>query len=49
MTAEEIQTILQEHLNHLRKMKSEDKPTRYWVGAIDCVEILAEKLGVDVE
>ena len=49
MNENQIQMILQNHKEHLLECKRNDEPTIYWVGALDCVECLAEKLGVELE
>lgn len=46
---DEIRIVLQEHKNHLLECKRTDEPTPYWIGALDCVENIAEKLGIELE
>ena len=51
MNNDEIRLILQTHKNHLRECRRNDDGTMnvYWIGALDCVDNLADKLGVDLE
>lgn len=49
MSEDEIKMILQNHKEHLLECKQTDELTSYWDGALDCVECLAEKLGVELE
>lgn len=49
MIDDEIRVILQEHKNHLLECKKTDDTTVYWIGALDCVENLALKFGVELE
>lgn len=48
MTKDEISSILQEHKRHLKECMEDDESRIYWIGAIDCVENLAVKLGVEI-
>ena len=51
MNDEEIRLILQNHKDHLRECRRNDDGTMnvYWIGALDCVDNLAGKLGVELE
>lgn len=49
MSDEEIRLILQNHKDHLRECKRSDESTVYWIGALDCVDNIANKLGVELE
>lgn len=46
---EKIREVFQEHRNHLRDCKKEDDNSLYWIGALDCIDNLAQMLGVDLE
>ena len=46
---DKIREILQEHKEHLRECKRNDESTMYWIGALDCIDNIAEKLGVELE
>lgn len=49
MNEDEIRLVLQNHKDHLRACKICDASNVYWIGALDCVDNLADKLGVDLE
>lgn len=51
MNENQIQNILQEHKEHLRECRRNDDGTMdvYWIGALDCIDNLAYKLGVYLE
>lgn len=49
ISAEEIRKVLREHKNHLRECKEHDDPTDYWIGALDCVDVISEELRVWIE
>ena len=49
ITEDKIREIFEEHREHLIECLRDDDITTYWVGAIDCVDNLAEKLGVELE
>ena len=46
---DKIKEILSEHKEHLKECKRNDEPTMYWIGALDCIDNIAEKLGVELE
>ena len=49
MSKNEISVILQGHKRHLKECMEDGESRIYWIGALDCVDNLASKLGVEIE